>query len=625
MARTMAFLGGLALVLLFALRGDGSYDLVVRQQYGLVIWWVIAVGVAIGLLPRVRLARPGFVLVVALAAYAVWTALSLSWSESSERTFTELARTLDYLGIVLLLGLALDRRTWRSAAAGLGSGALIVCALASASRLAPSAFPIDWAARTFRADRLDYPFGYWNAVGAWAAMSAVLALTWSVHASSRITRAVSLGLVPVACLVAYLTYSRTAVAVIALVLVLVLILSRNRLTALIHAVVAAAGTGLAVLAVRGSPQIANATGSAGAGEVVGALVFAGALGAAASLLTASLRSDDWRLPRRIGRPLGAVALVAVILAAGLFGPGLTTRAWDSFRNTRVTNAAAATTSRLSNLSGTRYNLWTVALDGFSSHPTAGIGAGAYQYLWSRRQLDSESVRNAHSLWLENLAELGMPGLLLIVGVAASALGAVLLVRRKSLRRVTAGASTALICAFVVYLVSASVDWMWQSTAVTVLALAGVAVASARLSEKRRSWRWPLRAGVTVLALLAGLVQVPGLLSTSEIAHSQAAARGGQSAQALAWANDAVGAEPWSASANEQRALVLESTGRLGAAVAAERQAVSHEATNYVHWLLLARLEAERGQYPEALADYRRARHFGRMATVFSLPPSTGTS
>lgn len=625
LAKVLAFLGGLTLVLMFALRGNGSYDLVVRQEYGLVIWWTIAVGVAIGLLPRARLSRPLLVLLGAILAYALWTALSLTWTESSERTFTELARALDYLGIVLLLGLVLERRTWRSAAAGLGLGALIVCLLALASRLAPSGFPIDWAARTFRADRLDYPFGYWNAVGAWAAMSAGLALLWSVHETSRSIRALSLALVPVACLVAYLTYSRTAVAALALALVLVLGLSRNRATACFHALAVAAGTGLAILAVRSSPQIANATGTAGAAKVAGTLIFAGALCALVALLTRARRIDDWRLPPRIGRPVALGATVLAILAAGVYGPHLATRAWHSFRTTGVTNAGAATTSRLTNLSGTRYNLWKVALQGFDSHPSVGVGAGSYQFLWNRRQLDTESVRNAHSLWLENLAELGIPGLVLIITLAASALAVALMARRRSQRRVSAGVSSALLCMFAIYLLSASVDWMWQSTAVTVLALAGVAVVAARLNERGQAWRWPSRVGVVALALLAGLVQVPGLLSTIEIGRSQAAERAGDSRQALAWAGDAVSAEPWSASADEQRALVQEADGRLGSAAADERQAVAHEPTNYVHWLLLARIQTERGRYGPALADYRQARRLGGMASVFELPLSRGRS
>src|ERR1700730_13545105 len=49
----VGFGGGLAWVLLYALRG-GSYDVVVFEEYGLVIWWALALGIALGLLPRTR-------------------------------------------------------------------------------------------------------------------------------------------------------------------------------------------------------------------------------------------------------------------------------------------------------------------------------------------------------------------------------------------------------------------------------------------------------------------------------------------------------------------------------------------------------------------------------------------
>ena len=41
--RTLAFGGALAIVLVYALRG-GSYDVVVFQEHGLVVWWVLAIG-----------------------------------------------------------------------------------------------------------------------------------------------------------------------------------------------------------------------------------------------------------------------------------------------------------------------------------------------------------------------------------------------------------------------------------------------------------------------------------------------------------------------------------------------------------------------------------------------------
>ena len=121
--------------------------------------------------------------------------------------------------------------------------------------------------------------------------------------------------------------------------------------------------------------------------------------------------------------------------------------------------------------------------------------------------------------------------------------------------------------FVVYLLPASVDWMWQLTGVTVLALAGVSILSARLSRGPLRLRWPVRIACVVFALGAGALQLPGLVSTTEIRRSQQAARAGDATGALVWAQRAVSAEPWSASAYLQRGLVFESEGRLDQAVA----------------------------------------------------------
>lgn len=48
-----------------------------------------------------------------------------------------------------------------------------------------------------------------------------------------------------------------------------------------------------------------------------------------------------------------------------------------------------------------------------------------------------------------------------------------------------------------------------------------------------------------------------------------------------------------------------------------------ERTNYVHWLILARIETERGQYDAALRDYKQARRLGGRYLVFALSPSYG--
>ena len=54
----------------YALRG-GSYDLVVRQEEGLAVWWLIAVGFVVGLMPLTRLPRR-FLIPIALVLLYVY-------------------------------------------------------------------------------------------------------------------------------------------------------------------------------------------------------------------------------------------------------------------------------------------------------------------------------------------------------------------------------------------------------------------------------------------------------------------------------------------------------------------------------------------------------------------------
>jgi hypothetical protein len=617
--RAVAFTGAAGLLLVYALRGGGSYDSVVFEEHGLVIWWALAVGWALGLLPRSRPPRIALALLGALAAYAGWTALSLAWTSSAELTTVELARALDYLGLVMLVVSVLDRDTWRPAAAGLGFGGLLVCGVAVGSRLAPSLFGTDRIDTAFHIDRLSYPFGYWNSVTAWGAMCLALALAWSAHDSSRARRAVSLAMAPLATVTVYLTYSRAGIAGTALALIAVLVLSRNRITALIHIAIVAAASVLPIAAIRAAPAIGHGTGTSGARAVTAALLAACIVCAAAALLTAAARADRRRLSRRAARPIAASCAAIALIAAGAFGARFASHAWHSFTSGNVVQSSTDPTARLSSgLSGSRYPLWKSAVHAFAAHPLGGTGAGTVEFWWNQHGTDGEFVRDAHNLWLENLAELGAPGLIGIIAIAGSALALALTVRRRTRRSASAGAAAALAAVFVVYLLHASVDWMWESTAGSVLALAGVAILAARLSERAAPVRPRIRAPIVLLAVVAGCVQVPGLLSTAALRRSQAAERAGRTGLALAWATDAVSAEPWSASAYEQRALVLESDGQLAAAARDLSRAISHERLNYAHWLLLARVQTERGMLGSAQRDYRRAHELRPRAAVFAL-------
>jgi hypothetical protein len=607
---------------MYALRG-GSYDIVAFEEYGLLVWWLLAVGIAVGVLPRVRPARLVLLACGILLAYAAWTALSLTWSQSGELTTEEIARSLDYLGLFLLLSLVLGRGTWRAAAAGLAFGALAVCLIAIVSRLAPAAFPANVVGVTFKTDRLSYPFGYWNAVAAWGAMSATIGLAWSAHVRTRISRAAALAMVPTAVVATYLSYSRAGVVGICLGVIVVLASSRNRLTVVAHAVAAAAGATVAVLAIRGAPQIGHGTGDRGALTVAIVLVCAMVLGASTAWMTQALGIDHSRLPSRAVRSVSVACLVAALALGAIFGPSLVRRGWHSFTQEPAVAQSADPAARLLSLSGTRYAVWKSAIAAFDAHPLDGTGAGTFEFWWNRRSgPDVGFLRDAHNLWLENLAELGLPGLLLIVAVASATIAVATTVRRKARRTGSVGPSTAFLAALVVFLFHASVDWMWESTAVTVLALAGVAVVGARLATRGTKLTWWVRAVLVAMCIGAGVVQLPGLLSTTEIRRSQAAERVRNGNLALALANDAIDAEPWSASAYEQRALVLEAAGRYNEAAAALSRAIANEPTNYVHWLNLARVETERGRINAALIDYSRAHHLRPQSVAFVLAPTS---
>lgn len=622
--RLLAFAGAAAVLLVYALRGGGSYDLVTFEEQGLAVWWVLALGLALGLLPRRRPSRIVLLLWAALAAYAGWTALSLLWTQSAELTTVELARSLDYLGLVVLAGCVLTRDSWRSAAAGLGFAAMLVCVISLGSRLAPGVFGIDHVAGFLRTDRLNYPFGYWNAVAAWGVMCIGLGLAWSAHDSSRVRRAAALAIVPVAGATTYLTYSRAGAIGAGIAVVLVLGVSRNRITALVHALMAAAGSALVILAIRGEPQIAHGAGTRGAGSVLGALVIACALGAATAIVTRVTGADRLRAPARLRRPLALFCGLVVVVAAAAAGPRLASRAWHSFTRTNVVSSTANPTARLSNLAGTRYLVWKAAIKAFDAHPVDGSGAGTFEFWWNQHATTDEFLRDAHNIWLQNMAELGLPGLLLIVAVAVVAVWLAVTVRVRARRGASVAAAAAFAAVMILYLVHATVDWMWESTAVTVLALAGVGILGARLARGPLRVRLPVRIALVAVAALAAVIQLPGILSTNDIRNSQAAERAGNVGMALADARSAVSAESWSASAHEQEALVLEAAGHLQRAREQESLAISRESTNYAHYLIRSRIETELGELAAAVRDYSRAHGLRPRSSVFILAPYFST-
>jgi tetratricopeptide (TPR) repeat protein len=169
-----------------------------------------------------------------------------------------------------------------------------------------------------------------------------------------------------------------------------------------------------------------------------------------------------------------------------------------------------------------------------------------------------------------------------------------------------GAHLAAVGALLVYLLHSAVDWMWESTGVTAFAIACAGLAASAGSMGPSRWRLPMRVCVAAAAVGIGLVQVPGLLSTSRVRESSREAARGDLVAARKEASRAVDAQSSAASPYVQRALVAEAQGDLHGALADTRRAIDRQRLDWRHYVLLSRLEAEAGNAAAATHAYRRA-------------------
>jgi tetratricopeptide (TPR) repeat protein len=311
----------------------------------------------------------------------------------------------------------------------------------------------------------------------------------------------------------------------------------------------------------------------------------------------------------------AALVVAVVVGIGaLAATGVTGRAWDEFRTPASTTAPSDPAARLSNLNSLRYELWQAGGDAWREEPVHGIGPGTYELWWNRFATRPQTVRDAHSLYLENLAELGVGGLLAVLLLAGGLLAAAFRTRPRNGPSGELGLHAALCAAAVILFAHAGIDWLWESTAVGLLGVVCATLAAARASEPAaRGPRTPWRIGLALAAAAVCLLQLPGIAGTLRERAGRDALEDGDRAAALRYADDAVEIQPWAATPLALRGEGHQSAGRLGAARDDLRRAIDAEPTNWRHWFLLARLEAQAGRSEaavRALAESRRLNPLG---------------
>lgn len=605
-------------VITFYALHHGSYSLIDRQQMAVFVWVAIGVAAVVGVLPAVRPPRILLIPLTAVLLLAAWTLASLAWSESAERTFAEFARIVGYVGVLVLVWLGIGRISWRLVAAGLLSAGVLVSLLILLSRIWPSMFPSDLVALHLKTTRINYPFGYWNAVGCWCAMSVTLCLAWAGHARSGLVRALALAAVPLCSTGLYLALSRAGFGGAVLGATVVVLLAHWRWLTFLQTLLAGAGSYLTILALRQRPELIHATGTDGAWAVIGVIASVGVV--LAAVAWAGARYDlgpRLRMRPRPGRVLGTAGTVAFLVAIVVVAILFAGRAYDEFTTESFPTAVGITADqRLVRLNGNRHNVWESAWRAFEAHPIGGVGPGTFEFWWSREGINPEFVRDAHNIYLEALAETGVIGFVLLVVFLFGLLYSAIRVRAR-LPALHHGAHAGLIAVFVVFLFQAGVDWMWESTAITVFALTAVALAGAADSAPRTESNGasgPI--ALMLVAFVAVIVMIAGLAARRQIEQSQAAYRAGHPSEALRHADDAIEAQRWSARAWSQRALALEALGDNDAALVAINTAERKEPLNWRWPLVAARVYVALGDSVNAAKSIERAQKLRPWLSIF---------
>ena len=313
------------LVLYLALAG-GGYDVVVRSEVGVALWWIVLLGAVVGILPVRPFGRAEQVGLGLLLAFAVWTALGISWSDSSERSVEEVARVLTLLGVLALSLSAQDREALRRTVRAVGGAIALVGVLALLSRLEPSLAPKSELGSFLPSvgTRLAYPLNYWNGLAALMAMGVPLVLVLAVESRRLLTQALATAALPVMALTAYYTLSRGGAIEIAVALIVLLALHPRRLDVLPTLALGAGGAALAIAAAtqRGALEdnLQNAT-SARQGDEMLAVILIVCAGVALVRVALGLAVRYRLWPRAtISRPAAALLVggfVTVALAIGL--------------------------------------------------------------------------------------------------------------------------------------------------------------------------------------------------------------------------------------------------------------------------------------------------------------------
>ena len=309
--------GAFAGVLVFGLAWfDGGFY---APAWGVVSLGLLGVcGCAIVLSERLYLSRLALVSVGGLFGLAAWTLMSGLWTSDLTKTVSDAELAFVY-PIALTASLLVARRTGTSSLAiGTLVAMVAVCMYALGGRLAPDVF--GFPNNVDAAGRLYSPIGYWNGLGAFAAMAALLG---GGLAAARLPNAVRVGAsasLVVTLVTLYLTFSRGALIAAAVGLVVLAVASPARLWLAATLAASLPWAAAAVLVVERRSQLTATTLDRQAvidqGHGAIPLLIGCAVGAAATALALTVLAPRVQVGATARRIIGAVLIVAIVLATG---------------------------------------------------------------------------------------------------------------------------------------------------------------------------------------------------------------------------------------------------------------------------------------------------------------------
>ncbi|MFL5915676.1 MAG: O-antigen ligase family protein [Gaiellaceae bacterium] len=602
---------------------DGGFDTTTRSYAGISAWWLLGIGAALGLAAaRERVDRLALAALGLLAAFALWTLISMSWASDGGRAFAQFDLVSFYVA-VLALAIVVARLV--PASVIVGGVALAVSAIACAallSRFFPSSFGVEPSTiLPVINSRLSFPLGYWNGLGIEAALAYPLLLSIMVSRRSRLASSLAALPLPILGGVLYLTSSRGAFVAAIVAVAVYLVLAPNRWPALAAAAVAAAAGAVSVATLVHKTQLLAGvmTDPVAVHQGHRAAFAIGIACLVAALVWLGLTELGRRLPappRPTGWVVAGLIVLGAVLAIALSHPIAKFDAFTSKSFVSGGSSSSFVTNHLLSSSGSgRWQFWGAASGEFQAHPLNGGGGGSWESWWLQHNaLNGFFTQYAHSLYLESLAELGIVGLLLIGGaVLVAAVGAV-----KSARTLRSGDVAAASAAGIGFFAAAAYDWVWQLTGIGIVGVGLLGAALGALPSSRAgAWRGfgVLRPLLALVAVAAIVPQVVLLAAAIHIQNSGTAVDAGNGARAKSEALAAKAVEPWDAATWYQLAKVETRLREFDGARSAILSAIRRSPRDYTLWVAAAQIDGLRGDIAGVHRDFAEVRKLNPYAPV----------